>query len=127
MCVTHNTLCHLFLYIIPTDNMALNLTGPNSTLLRCTVNVTSHPGFALSILCDGQKTQSVESNPGGHGIKVPYVSLSETVRVEVDNGTCECRLHLNNNLITSRSFENLVEKDHAPLMGKHFIYLIMRE
>lgn len=121
MCVSRNTLCHLFLYIILTDNMSLDLAGPNNTLLRCTVNVTSNPGFVLSILCDGQKTQSIGPDLGSHGMNLSYVSLSETVRVVGNDGKYECQLHLNKHLITSRSFEILVGNDLAPLIGKDFI------
>lgn len=101
--------------------MSFDLAGPNSTQLMCAVNVSSHPGVVLSILCDGQKNKSINSDPVSHGMNLSYVSLSETVRVEGNDGKCECRLHLNNHLITSRSFENLVGKDLAPLTGKDFI------
>lgn len=118
--MSHKTFCLVFLSILLTDNVSLDLAGPNNTLLRCTVNVTSHPGFVLSILCDGQKTKSIDSDPGSHGVNLPYVSLSETVRVEGDDGKYECRLHLNRHLVTNRSFESYVGKGAAPMTGKDF-------
>lgn len=110
--------------------MSLEPVGPNNTLLRCAVNVTSHPGFVLSILCDGQKTQSTGSDLGSDGTNLTYVTLSETVREEGDDGKYECLLHLNKHLITSRSFEKLVGKDtdrstHTPLTGEDFIQRII--
>lgn len=101
------------------DNLFLDLTAPNNTLLRCTVNVTSHPGFVLSILHNGQKPQSIGSDPGNHSTDLPYVSLSDTIRVEGYGGKYECQLHLNKHLITSRSFDSLMAKYSPPLTGEN--------
>lgn len=122
MCLSHKTLCHLFVCIILADNLFLDLTGPNNTLLRCTVNVTSHPGFVLSILPNGQKPQGIGSHPGNHSTDLPCVSLSDTLRVEGYGGKYECQLHLNKHLIASRSFDSLMAKYFPPLTGKDFIH-----
>lgn len=101
------------------DKMFLDLTGTNNTMLRCTVNVTSHPSFVLSIVCNGQKPQRIGSDPGNYRGDLSYVSLTETVQVEGDDGRYECQLHLNKHLITSRSFDSLMGKKFPPLTGEN--------
>ncbi|XP_053288840.1 uncharacterized protein LOC128449605 isoform X2 [Pleuronectes platessa] len=91
------------------DAMTFNLTAHNDSLLRCEINVTREPGFVLSIVNNGSKTQSVDSAPGVPVVARPYVTLSVTISLR-GGGKYECQLHLNKDLITKSIF-------HLPLPG----------
>lgn len=99
-------------HLLP-DNMAFNLTGLNDTLLRCTVSVSPDPGFVLSILHNGEKPQTDATAPGNHNADLPYVSLSETVRLRGD-GKYECQLHLNKHLVTKSTFHYFTGNNLPP-------------
>lgn len=87
------------------DTVIFSLTSHNDSLLRCEVNVTRDPGFALSIFHDGCKLQPVDSAPGDAGAAaLLFVTLSETISVQ-SKGEYECRLQLNGDLITKSIFQ----------------------
>lgn len=108
--VSFNVLCicvHLF-----SDNMVFNLTSHNDSLLVCEVNVTQHRGLVLSIFHDGDK-QSVDRAPGAPVAALPYVTLSETISLR-SGGKYECRLHLDEHLITKSLFHYNPLGNHPP-------------
>lgn len=85
------------------DTMTFNLSGHNNSLL-CEVNVTHDPGFVLTVFHDGYKLQTGDSSASGDSYSyLPFVTLSEAVLLR-SNGTYECQLHLNEDLITASIF-----------------------
>lgn len=99
--MSFNMLCiclHLF-----SDTMLFNLTGHNSTLIRCEINVTADAGFVLSICHDAYKPQTAESDRGDYVPDLPYITLSKTIFLRGD-GKYECQLHLNEVLLTKSIF-----------------------
>ena len=83
------------------DVMTFNLSGHNDSLLRCEVNVTHDPGFVLAIFHNGYKLHAGDSSASGDSFSyLPFVTLSEAVLLR-SNGTYECQLHLNEDLITA--------------------------
>lgn len=85
------------------DTPIFTLTGHNNTMLQCEVNVTSEPGFVLSIFTDGHKSQTVNSSSRNHSAALPYITLSETILWR-STEKYECQLHLNEDLITKSTF-----------------------
>ncbi|XP_030249865.1 uncharacterized protein LOC115567416 isoform X3 [Sparus aurata] len=89
--------------LLDKDTMTFNLSGHNNSLL-CEVNVTHDPGFVLTVFHDGYKLQTGDSSASGDSYSyLPFVTLSEAVLLR-SNGTYECQLHLNEDLITASIF-----------------------
>ncbi|XP_036930421.1 uncharacterized protein LOC119006140 isoform X1 [Acanthopagrus latus] len=87
------------------DTMTFNLSGHNDSLLRCEVNVTHNPGFVLTIFHDGYKLETGDSSASGDSnSSLHFVTLSEAVLLSSD-GTYECQLHLNEDLVTTSIFD----------------------
>ncbi|XP_019111507.1 uncharacterized protein LOC104930291 isoform X2 [Larimichthys crocea] len=85
------------------DTMIFNLTGHNSTLISCEVNVTRDPRFVLSISHDAYKPQTTESARGNVVPDLLYITLSKTIFLR-RKGKYECQLHLNKVLMTKSIF-----------------------
>ncbi|KAE8289093.1 hypothetical protein D5F01_LYC12973 [Larimichthys crocea] len=85
------------------DTMIFNLTGHNSTLISCEVNVTRDPRFVLSISHDAYKPQTTESAQGNVAPDLLYITLSTTIFLR-RKGKYECQLHLNKVLMTKSIF-----------------------
>ncbi len=96
------------------DTLIFKLTAHNDSLLRCEVNVTPVPGFVLSIHLDGRRLPTVDSALGDYNTSLLYIILSETVSMR-NEGTYECQLHLNEDLI-SKSIFHYHQPGNNPLL-----------
>lgn len=87
--------------------MTFDLTAHNDSLLHCQVNVTQHPGLALSICHGGDEIQTLDSAPVSRAGARHYVTFSDTISVRWGE-KYECQLYLNKHLITKRGFDFVV-------------------
>ncbi|KAM4600543.1 uncharacterized protein ACJ7VT_020478 [Polymixia lowei] len=86
------------------DSMFFNTTVDDDSQLRCAVNVSSDPGFVLSVY--GGLNKTLDSVPGDQCSR-PYVQLSRTIPLKNgQGGQYQCQLHLNGTLVHTKIFHS---------------------